>query len=112
MLSEANGDEPVFRPPSVLHELTVDDLPEHVCVEIGIAKDGMMHIDWSGRLYRDGKTITGEADHTWTRKYWYEPLGLEQYLDLVRRAVEVRKRTHGDVELSHRSEEHTSELQS
>jgi hypothetical protein len=49
----------------------------------------------------DGKTITGETDHTWTRKYWYEPLGLEQYLDLVHRAVEVRKKTHGDVELSH-----------
>ena len=45
--------------------------------------------------------VFGEADLAWTRKYWYSPLGLEQYLDLVRRAVETRHRTHGDVELTH-----------
>ena len=101
MLAEGDGDEPVFLPPSILDKLTIDDLPEEVFVEIGVPKDGVMHIEWSGRLYRNGKTIAGEADHTWTRKYWYEPLGLEQYLDLVRRAVEVRKKTHGDVDLSH-----------
>lgn len=36
-----------------------------------------MHIEWNGRLFRDGKTISGEADYTWTRKYWYDSLGLE-----------------------------------
>jgi hypothetical protein len=45
--------------------------------------------------------LFGEADHNWTRKYWYSPLGLEQYLDLVRRAVETRNRVYGDVELTH-----------
>ena len=63
-------------------------------------RDGVLHLDWSGTLGRDGNEIYGEADHTWTRKYWYSPLGLEQYLDLVRRAVETRHRVRGDVELT------------
>src|SRR3989454_6940197 len=109
----ANGDdeEPVFLPPDVLPKLTVDDLPKNIAVEVGVLKDGVMHLDWSGRL-RKGKRILGEADYTWTRKYWYGPIGLEQYFDLVRRAVEVRQKTHGDVSSINRSEEHTSELQS
>ena len=32
---------------------------------------------------------------------WYSPLGLEQYLDLARRAVETRHRVRGDVALTH-----------
>lgn len=60
----------------------------------------MLHLDWNGTLGRDGNVLYGEADHTWTRKYWYSPLGLEQYLDLVRRAVETRHRVTGDVELT------------
>jgi hypothetical protein len=59
-----------------------------------------LHLEWNGTVGRDGNGIYGEADHTWTRKYWYSPLGLEQYLDLVRRAVETRHRVRGDVELT------------
>lgn len=45
--------------------------------------------------------VSGEAEYIWTRKYWYEPINLEHFIDLVRRAVEVRARDHGDVELIH-----------
>jgi hypothetical protein len=51
-----------------------------------------MHVEGSGRPYRDGESIVGEADYAWTREYWYAPLGLEQYLDLVRRAVRIFSR--------------------
>jgi len=102
LLAEVDGDEEsVLLPPTVLDKLSIDNLPPETSVEVGVQKDGVMHLEWSGRLYRDGNTIAGEADHIWTRKYWYAPIGLEQYLDLVRPAVEVRKKTHGDVELSH-----------
>jgi hypothetical protein len=67
--------------------------------KVGIPKDGALHLNWNGSLQRQGAVVYGEADHTWTRKYWYSPLGLEQYLDLVRRAVETRHRVRGDVEL-------------
>jgi hypothetical protein len=77
LLAEADGDEEsVFLPPAVLGKLSVDDLSPETSVEVGVRKDGVMHLDWSGRLYRDGNTIAGEADHIWTRKYWYAPIGL------------------------------------
>jgi hypothetical protein len=93
-------ESPAELPPSVLPELTIDDLPDGGVIQVGTMKDGVLHLDWSGTLGRDGNAIYGEADHTWTRKYWYSPLGLEQYLDLVRRAVETRHRVRGDVELT------------
>ena len=68
--------------------------------QIGTFKGGVLHLDWNGKLLRRGDVLFAEADHTWTRKYWYSPLGLEQYLDLVRRAVEIRHRVSGDVELT------------
>jgi hypothetical protein len=94
-------EEPVAVPASVLSELTIHDLPEGAALQIGVTREGVVHLDWVGKLYREGDVIFGEADHTWTRKYWYSPLGLEQYLDLVRRAVETRHRLRGDVELSY-----------
>jgi hypothetical protein len=94
-------DGPVWLPPTVLADLSSADLPEGVAVEVGSPKDGAIHIEWEGRLFRDGTAVTGEADYVWTRKYWYSPLGLEQYLDLVRRAVETRQRIRGDVQLTH-----------
>jgi hypothetical protein len=91
---------PADLPPSTLAKLSVDDLPDGISLQVGTMKDGALHLDWEGTLGRDGDAIYGEADHTWTRKYWYSPLGLEQYLDLVRRAVETRHRVRGDVELT------------
>jgi hypothetical protein len=93
-------ESPADLPPSVLPKLTIDDLPDGSTIQVGSMKDGVLHLDWSGTLGRDGDVIYGEADHTWTRKYWYSQLGLEQYLDLVRRAVETRHRVYGDVELT------------
>jgi hypothetical protein len=95
-----DGESPAELPASVLPQLTIDDLPDGVTIQIGTKKDGVLHLDWNGTVGRDGSEINGEADHTWTRKYWYSPLGLEQYLDLVRRAVETRHRVRGDVELT------------
>ncbi|MBN9616692.1 MAG: hypothetical protein BGO25_20420 [Acidobacteriales bacterium 59-55] len=94
------GESPANLPASALSNLTVDDLPDGLTLEVGSMKDGVLHLDWSGSLGRDGSVLYGIADHTMTRKYWYSPLGLEQYLDLVRRAVETRQRLRGDVELT------------
>lgn len=100
ILADCDNEEPANLPVSVLSKLNIDDLPDGASVQIGDWKEGILHLDWSGALGRDGDVIFGEADHTWTRKYWYSPLGLEQYLDLVRRAVETRHRTLGDVEVT------------
>jgi hypothetical protein len=84
LLREATGDEePVTLPASILSSLSLADLPPDVAVQVGVIKDGVYHVEWSGEFRREEDRIIGEADYTWTRKYWYEPLGLEQYLDLV-----------------------------
>jgi len=101
LLSARDGiEDSVFLPPNTLDSLTVDDFPPNTFVEIGALKDGIMHIEWSGRLYCENGCFVGEADYTWTRKYWYEPIGLQQYLDLVKRSVEVRQKKYGDVRLT------------
>ena len=91
---------PVELPATVLAKLTIDDVPEGAAFQVGTMKQGVLHLDWSGTLRHEDGRLHAEADHTWTRKYWYDAIGLEQYLDLVRRAVEVRRRVHGDVELT------------
>ena len=70
--------EPVLLPVSVLSKLTIDDVPDGGSFEVGTMQDGVVHLDWSGTLTRLGDIIVGEAYYTWTRKYWYSPLGLEQ----------------------------------
>ena len=101
LLADATEDEePVIIPSSLLKDLTLDDIPESASVQIGTIKDGVYHMEWEGRLYRRGRLIEGEAEQLMTRKYWYASLGLEQYMDLVRRAVETRHRLRGDVELT------------
>lgn len=97
----AGSPEPVMLNPSVLDDLSVEDIPHDVSIEIGEREDDVRKIEWEGELYREDETIVGNARYIWTRKYWYAPLGLEQYLDLVRRAVERRQETHGDVEVDY-----------
>lgn len=101
----AGDEEPIDLPVGILGELTQADVPDGVSVQVGAMRGSCLHLDWNGRLYKDGAFIVGEADHTWTRKYWYSPLGLEQYLDLVRRAVETRQRTHGDVAVTYHDDD-------
>jgi len=97
----ADDEDTVALPPEVLAELTVDDLPDGASVEVGVYKDNVLHVEWEGRLVKVAGQVVGEAEYIWTRKYWYSPLGLEYYLDLVRRAVESRQKERGDVELTH-----------
>lgn len=100
LLGDATEDDgPVVVPASVLGKLVIDDLPEGISLQVGTLKDGVIHLDWEGCLRRHGNVVEGEAEHLRTRKYWYAPLGLEQYMDLVRRAVETRHRLRGDVEI-------------
>jgi len=91
--------EPAELTHAVLSKLTIDDVPQGARFRVGTLKNGVFHPDWDGTFYREGEGISAVADHTWTRKYWYSPLGLEQYLDLTRRVVETRERVRGDVEL-------------
>lgn len=105
LLASADDDNPAELPASVLSKLTIDDMPDGVSFQVGTLRDGAVHLDWNGRIRREGARLFGEADYIETRKYWYAPLGLEQYLDLVRRTVETRHRVQGDVELTNHDDD-------
>ena len=99
LAAEAGSEDPIFLPPEVLKGISIDEMPEDTPIEVGVLKDGIHHIEWDGCLQKTSGKLCGWARYLYTRKYWYNPLGLEQYLDLVRRAVEVRNKVHGDVDL-------------
>lgn len=99
LLSVSSDEEPAILPRSILSNVSVDDLAGAAAFQIGTLKDGVIQLDWDGRLGRVGDVFVAYAEYLNTRKYWYSPLGLEQFMDLVRRAVETRQRTRGDVEL-------------
>jgi len=91
----ADDEEPaeIDLPLSVLPQLTRDDLPERVYIQVGTMRDRCLHLDWNGRLYNEGGFILGEADHTWTRKYWYSPRLARKFtqVDLGRGADVARR---------------------
>ena len=97
LLAEDSDDEPPIIPLALLKYIDANDLREGTNVEVGTRAPDGYHMEWQGRLYRSGDTITGEAEHIWWRKHWNSALGIEHYMDLVRRAVETRHRVRGDV---------------
>lgn len=104
-LATADDEAYLGLPVAVLSKLELTDVPDGASFQVGTMKEGVLHLDWSGTIGRDGSALYGEADETWTRKYWYQPLGLEQYLDLLRRSVETRQRTHGDVAVTYEDDD-------
>lgn len=98
MLTDSVGnEEPVFLPPTILAELTASDIPADVQVSVAETKDGIMHVEWDGNFVNDGGQLRAFCQYAWTRKYWDAPLGIPFYMDLVKRAIETRQRTHKDV---------------
>jgi hypothetical protein len=98
LVRESTDDEPPVLPRSVLRELTIEAVPEESAFQVGSTKD-FLQPDWEGTLWREGDRFVADAEYLNTRKYWYSPLGLEQFMDLVRRSVETRQRSRGDVAL-------------
>jgi hypothetical protein len=64
-----------------------------------IDAEGGRHLALNGSLVRDDAKLVAVVEEYGWRKYWAGSLGVEEYHDLVRTAVEVRARTQGDVEL-------------
>jgi hypothetical protein len=99
--AHTGADDPVILPGSVLGRLSVVDIPADTWIEVGNPGGPLIELEWSGRLYSQNGVIKAEAGSNWYRKFWYQPLGLEHYIDLVKRAIEVRQQQRGDVRLTH-----------
>lgn len=95
--ASVGDEEPMFLSPADLELLLVGDVPEKVAISVGLLKDGVHHIDWDGELRIEDGAVVARVQHLNTRKYWYSPVGLLHYMDLVRRSIETRARTIGDV---------------
>jgi hypothetical protein len=97
-LQEAVGSEdPLFLSPSEIAMLSADELPEDVMLSIGQIKKGVIHVEWDGHFFKEGRELKAYCQYIWTRKYWDEPLGMPFYLDLVKRSIETREKTKKDV---------------
>lgn len=95
--SEEEPDEPAFLPKSALPLLSVTDLPTSVQISVSELRAGAHHIDWDGFFFRHNDELRAHCQYIWTRKYWESPLGMPQYLDLVKRGIESRERLRGDI---------------
>jgi hypothetical protein len=84
-----------------LGKLYASDLPEGVgilpCSRIG--EDGTATPVCDGTLVADATGLSLVVEYLWWWKQWEAPLGLAEYLGLVKRAVQARQRTHGDAEV-------------
>jgi hypothetical protein len=97
-----DGGEPVPVLISDLTKLNFDDLPDGVPIQPveKIDEKGVQYPGFNGTLMagEDSSVLAYVEEHGW-RKYWNAPLGVEEYHQLIRHAVEARKRSQGDVEL-------------
>jgi hypothetical protein len=92
---EENDDgESIYLPPEVLQEISVDELPVGVFVEVGVRHGDVMEIAWNGKLARlvDGELRTF-IRHEIYPKWWPEAVGPRFYLDLLHRCVMSKKGT-------------------
>jgi hypothetical protein len=102
-LAVAEDDEEPFEVGLVdLGKLSATDLPVGVRIQPVERVDsrGVRHLALNGTLVRleDDRLVVEVEEHGW-RKYWDGSLGIEEYHDLVRAAVEARARGQGDVQL-------------
>lgn len=92
--------EPVPILKSDLKNLDAGDLPVGTRIEVmeKIDADGVRHIALDCVLVRgDEASLSAEIRQEGWRKFWIGPLGVEEYQNLARAAVEARTRGQGDV---------------
>ncbi len=96
----AGTENSAILPKAVLDFISVTDIPPDTRIEVGNPRGAIIELEWSGNLYANNGVIKAVAGSNWYRKFWYEPLGLEHYIDLIKRAIEVRQQQRGDVRLT------------
>jgi len=108
-LAVADGDEePLHLAVADLSKLSTADLPIGVRIQpvAKVDSQGVYHLAMNGTLVRidEERLVALIEEHGW-RKYWAGSLGVEDYHNLIRAAVEARARAQGDVELDETPDE-------
>lgn len=78
-------------------KLSASDVPNDVPVAVGEVRDGITYFDCEGSFFGGSDTFHACAQLWYVRKFWYAPLNLDHYLDLLHRAAEVRALVHKDI---------------
>src|SRR5882757_5462782 len=99
--TEAGEDnESILLSRSELNCLEVADFVSGARVQVGQVKDNVRDVELDGYIIKGTTTpLQFEIRETYERKFWAAPIGMWHFLDLVRRAIETRQRTRGDVVL-------------
>lgn len=105
---EDEFEEPTHVPEEALRHLNCEDIPKGALIGVGETIGNVTRVVWDGHFFRLGKNLAAHCDYSSWRKYWEKPLGMTHYLDLVRRSIETRQRSHRDVELLDWDEEDSS----
>jgi len=96
--TDEEDEDPIWLSRSELEGIEATDFSSGARVQVGKLKDGVHHIEIDGYITKGMSTpLQLEIRETYYRKFWAEPVGMWHYLDLVRRAIETRQRTRGDV---------------
>jgi hypothetical protein len=108
-LAAADDDEePLHLAVSDLSKLSTADLPIGLRIQPveKVDSQGVYHLAMNGTLVRidEERLVALIEEHGW-RKYWVGSLGVEDYHNLIRAAVEARARARGDVELDETHDE-------
>lgn len=96
-------DEPPSLLRSELNLLDADDLPVGLRIEVldRVDSKGVRYVALDGVLVRDSeRSLVAVIEEQKWRKFWPGSLGVEEYVGLVRTAIEVRERSRGDVRWS------------
>jgi len=97
--SEHGNDDPLMLGIAELKLLEISDVPEGATICPGErTADGTFTTEWDGVFFKEDGTFVVETRETNYRKFWYSPLNLEHYCDLLYRAVLLRQKRQKDVE--------------
>jgi len=102
LVDAEEDEEPAHLTVADLRKISAADLPMGLRIQPieNVDTHGVYHLALNGTLVRiDEERLVAEIEEHGWRKYWSGSLGVEEYHDLVRAAVEARARSHGDVEL-------------
>ncbi|QCT01393.1 hypothetical protein E6C60_0671 [Paenibacillus algicola] len=97
--NQSEDDEVIHIETDDSKKLSISDLPENANIQIGDTIEGILHIKLEGTLaWNTAGEICIAMAHNWYRKFWYSPLGIAYYMDLMKRLVEFREQEYGDIE--------------
>ena len=85
---EDSEDDPVELNINDLAKINTSDLPESCRFRVVSQGDGCLVEEIEGEFVTDNVDVKVLMFLNWYRKYWNNPIGMPQYMDLLKRQIE------------------------